>query len=184
MSIAAAKDRVPSGVTEESKGFESRWYAAQTRSRHEKSVSEQLRCRDIDFFLPTYESVRRWKNGSHKVQLPLFPGYTFVRIALRDRLNVLKVPGLVRLVGFNGKPIPLQDHEFENLRNAVINGIGAQPHPYLAAGRPVQIARGPLAGLRGTFVRRKGRCKVVISLDLIQRAVSVELHPADLQTIA
>jgi transcriptional antiterminator NusG len=90
---------------------EPRWYATCTRSRHEKTVTDQLRRRSVETFLPLYEAVRQWKNGRHRVELPLFPGYAFVRIALRDRLEVLKVPGVVRLVAFNGSPTPLSDEE-------------------------------------------------------------------------
>lgn len=157
---------------------DSKWYAVQTRSRHEKSVSQQLRCRNVDVFLPTYGAVHRWKNGDHNVELPLFPGYTFVRIALKDRLQVLKVPGSVRLVGVNGRPIPLDVYEFENLRNGVNNGIKAQPHPFLVMGRRVRIMGGPLRGCKGIMIRKRNNIAVVISVDLIRRSIQVEIDPA------
>ena len=76
------------------------WYAAYTSSRHEKTVAEHLRQREVECFLPLYETVRRWNNGRHRVQLPLFPSYVFVRMGLRDKLRVLQVPGLAQLVSF------------------------------------------------------------------------------------
>ena len=97
-------------------GARPRWYAVTTRSRHAKSVRDLLRRKQIEEFLPLYETIRSWKNGDHRVQLPLFPGYTFVHMALRDRLQVLKVPGVVRLVGFNGNAVPRGDEEVETLR--------------------------------------------------------------------
>src|SRR6266852_464107 len=76
------------------------WYAAYTSANHEKRVAVQLKERAVENFLPLYESVRRWKDRRMKLQLPLFPGYVFVRLALRDRLRVLQIPSVVRLVGF------------------------------------------------------------------------------------
>jgi transcription termination/antitermination protein NusG len=152
-----------------------RWYVTHTRSRHEKAVAEQLRRKGIETFLPLYETIRRWKNGEHCVQLPLFPCYAFVRIALNDRLPVLKVPGVVRLVGFSGTPAPLADEEVNGLIRALTAGVKAEPHPYLTVGRRVRITAGPLAGHEGILVRRKGAVRVVLSIDLIQRSVLVDV---------
>ncbi|HYL97727.1 MAG TPA: UpxY family transcription antiterminator [Blastocatellia bacterium] len=156
--------------------LEPRWFAVHTRSRHEKSASEQLRCREVETFLPLYQSTRRWRNGDHDVQLPLFPGYTFVRIHVKDRLHVLKVPGVVRLVGFNGTPIPLEDQEVEGLRCALASGVKAGPHPYLTVGRRVRITAGPLNGHEGILMRRKGKQRIVLSIDLIQRSILVDIE--------
>lgn len=156
-------------------GARPRWYAVTTRSRHEKSVRDLLRRKQIEEFLPLYETIRSWKNGEHRVQLPLFPGYTFVHMALRDRLQVLKVPGVVRLVGFNGNPVPLGDQEVESLREALVAGVKAVPHPYLALGRRVRIIAGALRGREGILLRKKGDVRVVLSVDLIQRSVLVNI---------
>jgi len=153
--------------------FDPLWYAVYTRSRHEKYVADQLQRRQIETFVPLYQMLRRWKNGDHRVQLPLFPGYAFVRIALRDRLEVLKLAGVVRLVGFNGTPTALEDEEVETLRRAHVCGMRAAPHPYLTVGRRVRITAGPLAGMQGILLRRKGDCRVVLSIDLIQRSILV-----------
>jgi transcription antitermination factor NusG len=166
--------QVTSGVVTDN-GHEPRWYAAYTRSRHEKSVADLLQRKQLETFLPIYETMRRWKNGDHRVQLPLFPGYTFVRIALRDRLEVLKVPGVVRLVGFNGMPTALEDNDVESLRRALSAGVRAAPHPYLAVGRRVRITAGPLTGREGILVRRKGAVRVVLSIDLILRSILVDV---------
>jgi transcription antitermination factor NusG len=155
--------------------LEVRWYAVWTRSRHEKAVSEQLEQRSVETFLPLYETVRQWRNGRHRVQLPLFPGYAFVHIALKDRLEVLKTPGVVRLVGFNGTPHPLANKDIERLREALTQGVRAEPHPFLTIGRRVRIAAGPLAGCEGVLVRRKGRTRVVLSIAVVQRSIIVDV---------
>lgn len=161
--------------------FQPRWYAVYTRSRHEKSVAYQLRYKQIETFLPLCELMRRWKNGDHHLQLPLFPGYTFVHIALKDRLHVLSVPGVVRLVGFDGTPVPLADEEVESLRWALSCGVKVAPYPYLAVGRRVRIIAGPLTGLEGILVRKKGDFQVVLSIDLIQRSVLVHMDTLSLE---
>jgi transcription elongation factor/antiterminator RfaH len=155
------------------------WYAAYTASRHEKTVAEHLRQRDVECFLPIYETIRRWNNGRHRVQLPLFPGYVFVRMAMSDRLRVLQVPGLVQLVSFQGAPAALPDAEIETLRNALTAGVLAQPHQYLNVGSKVEICRGPLQGMRGILLRRQGQFRIVISVEMIMRSIVVEVEATD-----
>jgi transcription antitermination factor NusG len=175
--------RFPAAAEAELRGdfCEPRWYAAYTRSRHEKSVIDLLQRKEIRTFLPVYETVRQWRNGRHKVQLPLFPGYAFVRLPLKDRLEVLKVPGVVCLVGFNGFPAALPEEEIEGLQQALSAGVKAKPHPYLTVGRRVRITAGPLSGQEGILVRKKSGLQVVLSIDLIQRSVLVEVDMLSLE---
>jgi transcription antitermination factor NusG len=114
--------------------------------------------------------------------MPLFPGYVFVFIALSDRLPVLQIPGVVHLVSFNGQPAPLDGQQIERLRMA-LSQLRAEPHPFLTAGRRVRVLSGPLAGAEGILMRRKNDCRVVLSLELIQRSVAVETDIADLEPL-
>lgn len=161
-----------------------RWYAVWTRSRHEKSVSDHLGRKDLETFLPLYSTIRRWKNGDRRVEMPLFPGYTFVRIRVEDQLQVLRVAGVVRLVGFGGAPTPLDDAEVESLRWALGTGTSAEPHPYLRIGRRVRITAGPLVGREGVLVRWKNDLRVVLSIDLIQRSILVDTGTYAIEPIA
>jgi transcription antitermination factor NusG len=156
-----------------------RWYAAYTCANHEKRVAAELGARDVEHHLPLYSSVRRWRDRKVRLDLPLFPGYVFVRLALRDKLRVLQIPSLVHLVSFNGQPTALSDDEMEVLRRGLTDQVNAQPHPYLV-GRRVRVVSGPLAGLEGIIVRKKNRVRFVISLNLIMRSVSIELDDADI----
>src|SRR5216683_5587462 len=160
-----------------------RWYAVCTFSNHEKRVGDQLRERGVEHFLPLYESVRRWKDRRVQLQLPLFPGYVFVHLALRDRLQVLQVPGVARLVGFNGTPAALAPEEIETLRRGLQGGLRAEPHPFLTVGRRVRIIAGPFAGLEGILKRKKSNLRVVVSLELIERSVAVDVDAADVQGV-
>jgi transcription antitermination factor NusG len=162
---------------------QSRWYAAHTSANHEKRVAEQLKLRLVDHFLPLYSSVRQWKDRQVQLELPLFAGYVFVRLALRDRLQVLEVPGAARLVGFSGSPVALPDEEIAALRRSVGCGVHAAPHPYLTVGRRVRILAGPLAGQEGILLRGKGNWRVVLSVQLIQRSIAVEVDTASLEPV-
>lgn len=163
--------------------FEPMWYAAYTSANHEKRVRNQLAQRSIEHFLPLYTAVHGWKDRRVALELPLFPGYVFVRLALRDRLQVLQVPGVARLVGFNGRPTALPEAEIEALRNGLEQGLRAEPHRYLKAGHRVRIKHGPLASLEGILLRWKGNWRVVITLDLLQRAVAVDIDASDVDPI-
>src|SRR6266852_2159395 len=99
--------------------LEARWYAAYTCANHEKRVREQLEQRSVEAFLPVYETLRRWKDRRMRLQMPLFPGYVFVRMALVDRLQVLQIPGVAKLVGFSGTPTALPEGEIEALRTSL-----------------------------------------------------------------
>lgn len=157
------------------------WYAAYTRAHHEKRVAEQLAGRSVEHFLPLYESVRRWKDRRVRLQLPLFPGYVFVRLAFRDRLQVLQLHGVASLVGFGSTPAPLPQEEIAALRAGLTAGLRAEPHAYLCAGRRVRIKAGPLTGMEGILLRRKNQNRLVISVDLIRRSVAVEVDSLEIE---
>jgi transcription antitermination factor NusG len=159
--------------------LEPRWFAAYTCANHEKRVTAELQNRDVEHFLPLYSSVRRWKDRRVNLELPLFPGYVFVHLALRDRLRVLQIPSVVHLVGFNGEPAALPDEEMESLRSGLSQCLRAEPHPFLTVGRRVRISGGPFAGLEGRLKRKKNGLRVVVSLSLIQRSVAVDVDVAD-----
>ncbi len=157
------------------------WYAVYTCANHERRVADQFAYRGVEHFLPQYESLRRWRDRKVRLQLPLFPGYVFVQLALRDRLRVLQVPGVVRLVGFDGHAVPLPEEEVARIRGILGQGFRAEPHPYLEVGRRVRVMRGPLEGMEGIIVRRKNGSRFVISFELIQRSMSVEVSGLELE---
>lgn len=163
--------------------LEPQWFAAYTCANHEKRVAAELGIREIEHFLPLYSSVRQWKDRRVQLELPLFPGYVFVRLALRDRLRVVQVPSVVRLVGFNGFPTALPDTEMEIMRSGLSQSLRAEPHPFLTVGRRVRIMSGPFAGLEGILKRRKSNLRVVVSLELIQRSVAVDVDAADVGAV-
>jgi len=160
------------------------WYAAYTSANHEKRVAEQLSQRRVECFLPLYESVRRWKDRRVKLKMPLFPGYVFVRIALIDRLCVQQVRGVARLVGFGGMPAALPDEEMRLLQTSLERGVRAKPHPFLTVGMRVRVKGGPMVGLQGILKRRKSKARLIVSIELIQSSMAVEVDESDLEPMA
>jgi transcription antitermination factor NusG len=152
------------------------WYAVYTASRHEKKVARHLNQREVDCFLPLYHSQRRWKDGSKvTLELPLFPGYLFVRMTRSERLLVLQAPGVIEIVGSRGGILtPLPSPEIEALRGGAAQ-LQAEPHPLLVAGCRARIRAGALAGLEGIVIRLNNSMRVVLTLKLIQQSIAVEV---------
>jgi transcriptional antiterminator NusG len=162
----------------------SRWYAVATRSRHEKVVAEQLWQKQIECFLPLREVLSRWKDRRKLVQFPLFPGYLFVHVPVTARrLDILKVPSVVRLIGLHGAPEPIPDEQIRAVKTLVFSQLPYDPYPYLNAGDRVEIIRGPLRGLVGRLIEKKSRYRFVLAVDLIQQAVSCEIDAADVRKL-
>lgn len=159
------------------------WYAAYTSANHEKRVADQLAQKGIENFLPLYDSVRHWKDRRVRLQLPLFPGYVFVRLPLSEKLRVLQVAGVAWLVGFGDKPVSLPEEEIESLRRGARGEVRMEPHPYLTEGRRVRIMRGPLTGMEGILLRKKGGTRLVLSIDLIMRSIAVDVDAGDVRPI-
>lgn len=159
------------------------WYAAYTCANHEKCVARELQVRAVEHFLPLYSCVRRWKDRKVRLEMPLFPGYVLLRLALRYKLRALEIPSIVRIVGFNGRPAALPDSEVEALRTGLSNQGRAAPCPNLSVGRRVRITGGPFAGLEGIFKQKRNSFRVVVSLDLIQRSIAVDVDTTDIQPI-
>ncbi len=160
------------------------WYAVYTRSRHEKVVAEELWLRQIESFLPLQERLSRWKDRRKLVQFPLFPGYLFVHTEMRShRLDILRVPSVVRIIGFNGVPEPIPQAQIEAVKNLVFNKIPLDPHPFIREGDRVRIIRGPLRGLDGLLVEKRNRYTFILSIDLIQQSVACEIEAADVEKV-
>jgi transcription antitermination factor NusG len=157
-----------------------RWYAAYTLPRHEKAVAERLVQQKVESYLPLYSAVRCWNHRRIELELPLFPGYVFVKMLLADRIRVLSRPGIIRLVSFSGSPAVLPDEEIEGLQSSLMIWK-AKPYPFLTAGKQVRIHSGPFAGLQGRILRRKGKMRLVVTLELIQSAMLLELDAAEAQ---
>jgi transcription antitermination factor NusG len=159
------------------------WYAVFTLSQNERSAARHLEACDIESFVPTYESVREWKNRQRvKIVQALFPTYLFVRMRLAEQSAVLQTPGVRRIVGNHRGPTPLPGAEIEFLRSRVI-GEGIEPHTELVVGDRVRIKCGPMQGLEGVLMRKKNGLRFVLTIELINQHAAVEVAADDLEQI-
>jgi transcription termination/antitermination protein NusG len=162
---------------------ERHWYAVQISANHEKKVAAALDRRSVECFLPLYRSVRRWKDRKVELHMPLFPGYAFVHFALQERLRVLQVPGVVRFVGFSTGATPVPEIQIEQIKDILNHTFYPEPYPYFTSRRRVRVKSGPLRDMEGVIVRRKNRSRFVVSFELIQRSVVVEVGGLELEPI-
>lgn len=158
------------------------WYAIWTRSRHEQVVREQLERKQFEAFLPTITKWSRWKDRKKKIDWPLFPGYCFARFDPNDILPILKISGVVSIVSFEGKPAAIPDYELDSIRLLVGSELQYDPCPLVHEGMMVEVVHGPLKGVIGRLMRKDAhRARLVLSVDLIGHAVSVEVDAADVK---
>jgi transcription termination/antitermination protein NusG len=157
------------------------WYAVWTRSRHEQIVRDQLTRKGYEAFLPTVARWSRWKDRKKKIDWPLFPGYCFARFDGGDRLPILKCTGVVSIVSFDGDIAPIPDREIDGIRRLVESDLQFDPCPFIREGEFAEVVHGPLAGVVGRLVRKGPHARLVLSVDLIGQAVSVEVDAADVK---
>lgn len=155
-----------------------RWYALQTRARHEKVVAERLETRGVHTFLPTVMEVHRWSDRKKKVEVPIFSCYLFARLTPTkiNRLRVLCVEGVFSFVGPRGEGSPIPDEQIEAVRAVVGSQVLCSSHPFLKIGQRVRVRSGSLDGLEGILVSRNGDSTLVISVDAIQRSLAVRVE--------
>jgi transcription antitermination factor NusG len=160
-----------------------RWYAVFTVPKNEKSVVRHLDLREIESFLPTYETVRVWKNRQRvKTILPLFPTYLFVHISGRERIRVLESPGVLQIVGNGRESIALEDSDIDLLRTGV-SGKRVEPYRELVIGEKVRIRNGLMQGVQGTLVRKGSGLRFVLTLGLINQHAAIQVDAEDLEPV-
>ncbi len=161
---------------------DAQWFAIWTRSRHEQVVREQLERKRFDAFLPTITKWSRWKDRKKKINWPLFPGYCFARFHVDNTLPILKCTGVVSIVSFEGKPAPIPEYELDSIRTLVGSELRYDPCPLIREGMMVEVVHGPLRGVIGRLMRKDAaKARLVLAVDLIGQAVSVEVDAADVK---
>jgi transcription antitermination factor NusG len=162
-----------------------RWYAVSTRSRHEKVVERQLQSRGVDTFLPLVSQMHRWSDRRKLVESPLFAGYIFVRIASSSqaRAGVLQTQGVVDFVGIQGRGIPIPDEQIEAVKALIASNMPFTQHSFLKVGQRVRVRGGSLDGVEGILVAQNGTRNLVISVEPIQRSVSIQIEGYHIEAV-
>jgi len=159
------------------------WFALQVRGRQEFNISENLGSNGYEWFLPLYKSSKRWSDRIKQVDAPLFPGYVFCRFNPMDRLPILKIPGVIQIVGFNRQLVAVDEDEIRAIQALVASGVPNHPYPYLEVGDKVRIESGPLRGLEGLLVEFQGNHQLVLSVTLLQRSVAVKIDSSSVTSV-
>ncbi len=154
------------------------WNALYTRHQHEKAVADILSKKGLPVFLPLYQSKRRWKDRTKTLSLPLFPSYVFVRGATAQHLQVVTTPGVYWMVSAAGRPAVIPDDQIDAVRRMIENSLRVEPHPFLRCGDWVRVKSGPLSGIEGILIRTKGLCRLVISVEMLEKSVAIEVDAA------
>jgi transcription antitermination factor NusG len=162
----------------------SEWWALYTRHQHEKVVAEMLEAKGLEVFLPLYESIRRWKDRSKVLALPLFPCYVFVRGAINRRLQVVSTPGVHMILTRGEQIATVPEQEIEAIRRTVVGAFNVEPHPFLKVGEKVRVTRGSLEGVGGILVRKKNLYRLILSVDMLAQSVAVEIDACDVEPVA
>jgi transcription antitermination factor NusG len=151
------------------------WYAILTKTGREKNATLLLENSGFECYLPVSKSSRKWSDRTKEIDVPLFPGYLFCRMNPNDRLPVLITPGVVQIVGTGKTPIPIEEQEIAAIQRVGSSGLSTMPWPYLQVGQMARIEEGPLNGMAGIVVRIKSGLKLVLSVQLLQRSIAVEI---------
>lgn len=151
------------------------WLALVIKPQRERVVQQGLEQKGLETFLPMYWATHRWSDRLKRLQLPLFPQYLFCRAGRPNRGAVLCTPGVRSIVSFGTEVIPVPEHEIEQIQRMLSSGNAVEPWPFLRAGQRVRVDGGPLSGLEGILAEMRNTSRVVVSLDLLQRSVAVQL---------
>ena len=144
-------------------------------------MRQQLERKGVEAFLPTITRWSRWKDRKKKIDWPLFPGYCFARFPPQSSLSILKCVGVVNIVSFEGAPASIPDREIEGIRRLVTSELQYDPCPLVREGMMVEVSHGVLKGVVGRLVRKGAHARLILSVDLIGQAVSVEVDAADVR---
>lgn len=166
------------------RGVDAEWWALYTRHQHEKVVADMLSAKGLEVFLPLYESIRRWKDRSKMLALPLFPCYVFVRAEHGQRLQVVSTPGVHTILTRGEHVATVPEDEIEAIRRTVDGAFRVEPHPFLKCGERVRVTRGSLEGVEGILVRKKSLFRLILSVNMLAQSVAVEIDAADVEPVS
>lgn len=159
------------------------WWAVYTRHQHEKIVAGALTAKGHEVFLPLYASVRKWKDRRKTITLPLFPCYVFVRGVPNRRLSIVTTPGVHMVLIEGDSPAVVPEDEIAAIRRTIDVRMKIEPHPFLRCGQRVRVRRGALEGVEGILVRVKNLVRLVLSVELLNKSVAVEIDAANVEPI-
>lgn len=160
------------------------WYALYTRHQHEKMVADLLAKKEFTVFLPLYEATHRWKDRLKRLSLPLFPSYVFVKGGLDRQLQMMMTPGIHSILACAGRAQPIPEEQIDAVRRMVEGRLKAEPHPFLQCGDAVRVTAGPLQGIEGILMRKKNETRLVLSIEMLMKSISVEIDAWSVERVS
>lgn len=160
------------------------WYALYTRHQHEKVIANLLSEKGFEVYLPLQTVAHRWKDRTKQLSLPLFPCYVFICGGLERRFDIVTTPGFHSFVGFGDQPATIPQEEIKAIRQAIASGSEIESYPFLRSGDKVRIRSGPLEGIEGFLVRKKRSVRLVLSVELLEKSVAVEVDAYLVERVA
>lgn len=186
MSTSVSKHRTSREGAIVSTTPDEQWYALHTRSRHEKVVAALVQQKGVTTFLPLFSRVHRWSDRRKTVQVPLFPGYTFLRVDATPEtcIRILQTPGVVRFVGTGWRGIPIPEKQIQDIQTLLAQNVPCASFPFLRVGQRVRIRGGCLDGIEGRLVTVKGDRTLVISVEPILHSLAIRLEGYDVEILS
>jgi transcription elongation factor/antiterminator RfaH len=165
--------------------LERRWYVLHTKSRHEKVVDEGLRKKSLEAFLPKIKVRSKRRDRRMMIEVPLFPGYVFIKTDLHptSHLEVVKTVGAVKLIGSKLGPVPVPDDTIDSLKIMVSSDQPILTGTRLRKGDRVLVIDGPFTGVTGTFIRYRGKGRVVVNIEALGQHAGVDVDEHDIEVL-
>jgi transcription antitermination factor NusG len=183
--LASHNTTVDLGVPGFASHWVPQWYAIYTRSNFEKRVAAELSSKGVEAYLPTVTETHRWKDRNKQVDVPVFPGYVFVRFvdSPENRESVLRATGVARILGQGSTIEAVPDVEILSIQRLLLSKKALFLYPYLREGSRVRVIRGALRGIEGLLIRIKNENRLVVSIELLSQSVATEIDTRDLELI-
>ncbi|MBL6449172.1 UpxY family transcription antiterminator [Fulvivirga sp. 29W222] len=158
------------------------WQVVYTYSQYEKKVQKEFQRKGIESFLPLQKKIRQWSDRKRKVEVPLFPNYIFVRVAIKNLWKVLKVNGIVKFISSEGRPVTVSNATVDSIRKLINHDVEVT-NELFTEGDIVRVIRGPLSETEGVLVEKKGKSRLAIQISIMKQSVLVDIAPCDLEKV-
>lgn len=163
--------------------LERKWYVLYTRPKFEKKITQEILYQDTECYLPVRNELRKWSDRMKSIQSPLFANYVFVKMHLSEKTRILSIPGVIRMVSFEGRPVSISQEEIDKIKRIEAKGSDLTTEYFYCIGDKVRVVQGIFSGLEGILLRKSNQVRFVIKLPVINQAVSVEIESCQVERI-
>jgi transcription antitermination factor NusG len=156
------------------------WFALVIHQYKREQCEQMISRMGYEYFSPCLQTIKIWSDRRKRVDVPLFPGYIFCRFNPQKRLALLQIPGVLGIVSSGKQFLEVDANEIEAIRIAMASQLPVEPYPFFTPGQKVKVTQGPLRGVKGVLVRVKAETRLILSVAILNRSVSVEVQAGHL----